>query len=146
MIRRLHLTHPDGTTYLRRWGLELPRGLAGIYLHRIDSPDPGNDLHDHPWPFVSIVLRGSYTEVVADARTLWHRHVPSNSWVRHHVAPTVRALGLTRAHRIVGAEPGTWTLVLRGRRSREWGFYTPRGWVPWWRHDTADRPLREDRP
>src|SRR3954449_5709224 len=34
----------------------------GVYLHRFDGPDPRPTLHDHPWPFLSFVLRGGYTE------------------------------------------------------------------------------------
>jgi hypothetical protein len=25
----------------------------------------------------------------------------------------------------------TWTLVVRFRVRRHWGFFTPRGWLPW---------------
>lgn len=52
--------------FLRRAGFD--NRLFGAYLHHIDRPDPGFDLHDHPWPFVSIILRGGYTEEYADTR------------------------------------------------------------------------------
>ena len=41
--------------YLTRWRL-IQTPWFGIYLHRFDGPDPRETLHDHPWPFVSVVL------------------------------------------------------------------------------------------
>lgn len=47
-VRRLDLRGPDGSTFLRRRGIEHER-LGGLLLHFLDGPDPGLDLHDHPW-------------------------------------------------------------------------------------------------
>ena len=50
--------------YLERWWL-IPYNRTGIAarVHRFLDSDPGRDLHDHPWPYISIVLRGGYFEV-----------------------------------------------------------------------------------
>ena len=61
--RRLDLIHA-GRPFLRRRGIEHPR-VGGVLVHALDGPDPGLDLHDHPWSFVTIVLRGGYSEKVA---------------------------------------------------------------------------------
>lgn len=63
--RKLDLIHGN-TTFLRRRGLDLR--FVGILVHRLDAADPGMDLHDHPWAFISIVLRGGYTEEWAQTR------------------------------------------------------------------------------
>ena len=132
--RHLDLIHA-GRTFLRRRGVEHSR-LGGILLHRIDGPDPGLDLHDHPWPFLSIVLRGGYTEEALyepgdshrGTRRTWRR------WSAHRMPLNV-------AHSIVDVQPGTVTLVLRGRKVRRWGFYLPTGWVDWAEYDyDARRP------
>src|SRR5690606_17597095 len=134
--------------------------LGGVLLHRIDGPDPGLDLHDHPWPFVSIVLRGGYTEEACDTRhavecaglrgvayriMVEGRHeatheppVPLHS-VRTWRRWSVHRMPLDVAHRITDAEPGTVTLVLRRPKVREWGFYTPAGWAQWDAYDYAAR-------
>lgn len=148
--RRLTLRHGDDV-FLDRWGIDVR--LFGVYVHRIAAPDPGLDLHDHPWPFVSLVLCGGYTEEVADTRKTalfalladvidgagrGHRR----SWR----AGSVHRIRLTEAHRIIAARPHTWTLVVRGVKSRQWGFYPPSGWVSQLEYDyTSRRPCSEAR-
>lgn len=132
--RRLTLRH-DGRSFLERRGLDL--GPVGVYVHHIAGPDPGLDLHDHPWPFVSLILRGGYVEQVADTREPWL--VRLRKWHRW----SVHRMPFTICHRIVQAEPGTWTLIVRGRKSRTWGFYlVDEGrWTPWDHYDyEARRP------
>lgn len=34
-------------------------------------------------------------------------------------------------HRIVSVKPGTWTLFLAGKRSRDWGFLVNGVHIPW---------------
>lgn len=125
--RVLDLVGPRGR-FLRRRGLDLRR--FGIYVHDIEQPDPGLDLHDHPWPFVSIVLRGGYVEEFAEARVApGLAAVGQQAQVRSWLPRSVHRIRMTDAHRIIACEPGTRTLVLRGRKTRSWGFYLPAGWV-----------------
>ena len=142
MTAKLRLRRSDGRLYLARSGFDLKP--FGVYLHHITAPDPGPDLHDHPWPFVSIVLKGWYVEercntniavVVADTAVrngfLWRgiKTIMRRSF-------SIKTLRLHEAHMITECHPDTWTLVIRGpKRSRRpggeyWGFYTPKGYVP----------------
>ncbi len=135
--RRLTLRHA-GRTFLERWGFVHDR-IGGIYLHRISGPDPGLDVHDHPWSFVSIVLRGGYSEkLVEDVRQPIHHEIHA-----FHPAGSVHRLPLEHAHRIVHTRPGTWTIVFRGPTRRRWGFYVPEGvghlWVDWEEYDYETR-------
>lgn len=149
--RRLDLVGPRGR-FLRRRGIDLR--LFGIYVHRIDQPDPGLDLHDHPWPFVSIILAGGYTEEVADAREapalariaeafpLTSTRGVVRTWRRG----SIHRIRMTEAHRIVSTLPWTTTLVLRGRKSRQWGFYLSDGYVDQRHYDyETRRPATEIR-
>lgn len=149
-FRRLDLIH-GGRTFLRRRGIDLR--WFGLYLHRIDQADPGRDLHDHPWPFVSILLRGGYEEEWCVTRDAHRRsriaegferqgfgYTP-RGWSRRFGRWSVHRVPLTVAHRIVAADPGTVTLVLRGRKSQPWGFYMPDGWI-----DQRDYPYEKRRP
>lgn len=100
----------------------------GVYLHHIWREDRDDFPHDHPWPFVGIVLTGGYVEdVYADPgrhRLSQVREVIRRRW-------SVRRVPRGEAHRITSIRPGTRTLVLRGRHHGEWGFWTTAGWVLW---------------
>jgi len=148
MSRRLTLRGNDGSVFLERFGFET-RWL-GVFLHRIAGPDPVLDLHDHPWPFVSLILWGGYDEEVAEARRASSHadraeildlpgHRAPRGFKRTWRVGTVHRLRLTEAHRITHVRPRTWTLLVRGPKSRPWGFYQPDGWVDYRAYDYATR-------
>lgn len=137
--KRLDIRNNDGETYLARLRI-IDTPWFGVYLHRIEGIDPQSDPHDHPWNFLSVVLAGGYTEQV------WRMHRGSSEkmhfpYVRRWPPLTIhrmKAEGV--AHRIIETEPHTLSLILRGKRSREWGFWnidsfaspTERlGWTHW---------------
>lgn len=133
---RRHVIMRRGKPYLTRWDLLGNRFTDSphIYLHRFWQSDQQH-LHDHPWPFWSLILRGGYWEVA--------------SWNLPGCEPVVvdkwhRPFSLLRrpawwTHRVVIEKPGrTWTLVITGRKQREWGFYCPQGRVPWRQYTAQD--------
>lgn len=143
-MRRMVLRRSDGDVYMRRLRIVQTPWFA-VYLHRFDAPDPGVDLHDHPWWFGSLVLRGGYIEQRFDARDacaqaeaaeridrVWRLAVPAargESVVRGRWS--WRSMPLTECHTIRELlRVPTWTLVVCGPRRRSWGFYEPSGWVP----------------
>lgn len=100
-----------------------------LMFHRFLGSDPDLCLHDHPWWYLSWLVRGSYTE-----------ETPAGSFSRRLGDVVFRKA--THVHRVVVA-PGkpVWTLVLTGPESREWGFHTKRrGVVPGWLFLKAGRP------
>lgn len=134
MTRRLRLRRSDGDIYLDRWGLECR--LFGIYLHHIAGPDPGVELHDHPWTFWSFVLSGHYSEIRAESR----RINTTNHW-NHRYMFSLQPLRLDECHRIVYVSKNTWTIVFRGPRIRLWGFYPHGRWLYWERLPREQRDL-----
>jgi hypothetical protein len=112
-----------GQVYLRRLRL-VQTPWFGVYLHWINESDTDRDLHDHPWRFWSLILRGGYTETVSDhpGAPPVSRYWPRWSW--HHMP-------LRSAHRIIALVDETVTLVIVGRRVRVWGFWTTEGRIPW---------------
>lgn len=122
--------------YLLRWYV-IPRNpLFNVYLHKFLRDDDPRALHDHPWWFVSCVLRGGYIEhsefsdhsVVLRCRTsifdvrspFWHRAIAYRpATFRHRVA---------LPHTPDGGRQPAWTLIVTGRRTRTWGFWCPRYW------------------
>jgi len=104
--------------YLRRLRIvECP--LFGLYIHWIKLPDSGLHPHDHPWPFLSIVARGGYTESV-------HTNVANlRAWMtRRRRLFSAQVFPLDHAHHIDEVKPHTITVVMRGRRRKSWGFWT----------------------
>lgn len=138
MSTKLTLRTNRGTLYLARRGWE--NRLFGVFLHRIDSPDPGEKLHDHPWWFASLILRGGYSEVRSLTRAYAPIQVIRNRW-------SLRSLRLDECHRIINVEPGTITLVIRGPKVRHWGFYdhlsalAPMRWIYWEELSRTERDL-----
>jgi hypothetical protein len=105
---------PGKTPLLIRYYLLRSRGF-GIFLHKLCRSDNARDLHDHPWTFVSVLLTGGYWEHTARGR-FWRRRFS----VLYRPATWAHCLELERP---------VWTLVIRFRERRPWGFLTARGWV-----------------
>lgn len=120
----------DGN-YLTRWRI-VQTPLFGVYLHRFEGPDPRPTLHDHPWNFLSLVLRGGYTEFTPDVKDFIYAE-----------SREVRRFNRKRAtdfHWIATLKRvPTWTLMFAGRRKRVWGYLEPDG--TWTRFD--EHPYNE---
>lgn len=90
--------------------------LFGIYVHFIYREDLDPDPHDHPWNFFRMVLKGGYTEE-------YH-----GSIVGAYGELKPFRIGYLRTdafHRITSVKPGTVTLAVVGRKTRDWGFWVP---------------------
>ncbi len=122
-----------GRAYLMRWYLyrrsapERPTGQgAGAYLHAFHASD-GPVLHDHPWPSISVILRGAYVEEIPVEPSQ-----PGGATRRLARRPGDVVLRRARsAHRIElpeRAERPVVSLFLVGRRRRAWGFWCHWGW------------------
>jgi len=102
-----------------------------VCLHWLNKPDPEPYLHDHPVSFLSIILRGGYSETrVMDDE-------PAKI-VKHNWFNFVRATPKDR-HTIILVKPKTLTLALMGPKVREWGFHSEKGWILWKDYYTAQR-------
>jgi hypothetical protein len=114
-----HIIGGKEDPYLLRWYL-LPRNKRfNLYLHKFLRDDDDRALHDHPWWFISFVLKGSYREYLA----------PQLSVVRRRFSLAFRPA--THRHRVALINNPTWTLILTGPKIREWGFWCPKGFVHW---------------
>ena len=108
----------DGRPYMHRYYLRHDPKLGDVRFHHIIQSDDARALHDHPWDFASLILRGSYLEHTAQGTTLYR-------------APALVTRPATLAHRLELVDGPVWTYVITGRIRRRWGFHTPGGWVPW---------------
>jgi len=101
---------PDEHWYMRRWWF-LRLGPLQIRVHHILSEDIGRDMHDHPWPFRTFILRGGYVECREGAGPVWRK------------PGTTAAMRRGEFHRIAQvAEGGAWTLFMTMGHRQGWGF------------------------
>lgn len=127
--RKYRLFDTQAGDLLRRLWCVDGRQLENAYVHRFIRSDDDRALHDHPWPWVTMLLDGCYWEhLPADPNdpagpTKRERRSPGDIVVRRDAA---------RPHRIEIDErcPVT-TLFLTAEKTREWGFWCSQGWRHW---------------
>lgn len=101
------------------------------------SSDAGRDFHDHPFNFVSLILKEGYIEHVPGCRCVPMPDGPMrthrNSPCREYPSGWAVRKKATDFHRVelLKEAAGALTLVLTGRYLRKWGFKTAAGWIPW---------------
>lgn len=161
--------HAEDCPYMERWVVGIgpgkfwkrakedgPNAWFAIRLHHFFRSDEDH-LHDHPWWFLTLVLRGSYedwtecpachgSQIVIDPALEADPEVPKGQdWMPclicedPTVGPTGQVLGdrmtpgtirfrpALHRHRVV--TDGVWTLCVSGPKFRDWGFHTPEGWL-----------------
>lgn len=105
--------------YMERYYLlfkDRPRWFPfNITLHKICESDIPV-LHDHPWGYIAIILKGGYIENVPGNR--FHRG-PGHILFR-------RAESL---HWLEIIDEPSWSLFFMGKRHREWGFLKDGQWI-----------------
>lgn len=131
----------EGCPYMQRWVLDL--GVCTLRLHHFLRSDDDAALHDHPWWFITFPL-GTYRE--------WREYAPIKG-----VRTTGKVLRVVKGwrphfrpahyrHAVVIDRP-LWTLVLTGRRKRDWGFWWKGRFWPWrkWINVFGDPPCADER-
>jgi hypothetical protein len=89
--------------------------MFNVLVHNITESE-GDDMHDHPWDFLSIILYGGYFETTPKGRK-WYG--PGSIIYRKADTP----------HRIEVHSKGVWTLFIHGKEKREWGFIKDNNWL-----------------
>ena len=114
--------------YLERYYLFLKdrkRFPFNVFLHKFLKGDP-DDVHDHPWPYATLILKGGYWEWIPQ----FVNGVKIGEYRRWRGPGSFRICGATSYHRIE-LEPGVtaWTLFMPGPQKREWGFLVNNKWI-----------------
>lgn len=109
MLRRAPQKNPL-SPIPKHFVLRFPR-LPAMRIHCIVRPDSVQHLHDHPFDFRTLLLRGDYEEEDVFGRM----HQRSAGSTRRARAETFH-----RITRVV--QGGTWTLFITGPRFNDWGF------------------------
>ncbi len=128
-VQGFNIVTDDGTGMVSPWRRPFTwciqkLGFA-VRVHEILRSDTGRDPHNHPWPYLTIVLKGGYTEHRYDESgylisSEWYGpgnilYRPANSW---HRLELLRGMPAT-------------TLFITGKKCQRWGFNTPEGFVPY---------------
>lgn len=101
--------------YVIRWRLETP--LGSVRVHHWLAPDDGRAFHDHPWWFLTFVIRGCYGDQSPDDSD------PTGYRTEFLRAPAVRFRRAEHRHTVVPCPGGAWTLLVTGPARRRWGFW-----------------------
>ena len=98
-----------GDVHFKRWQI-LKTPFGSIWLHAIHKADTDKHLHNHPWDFISVVLRGSYYE-----------QTPLGNKRQHPGKINIRSG--EGYHKILEVESEVvYTLFFATKPKRQWGY------------------------
>lgn len=133
--------------YLKRWLAQF--GFFSVRLHHWRGSDDTRALHDHPWWFITLVLKGGYFDVAEDRPC---EHCDKFSWEvfrdehgvsiqcnacdsnarfaeQDYLGPgSVRFRPAFHTHTVQVDPGGCWSLLITGPKSRDWGFWVDGKW------------------
>jgi hypothetical protein len=127
--KRIVLDRQSADPYLERYYVFLKDRKYfpfNIFIHKFLKSDP-DDVHDHPWPYATLILKGGYWEFTP----IFNDKGEKVGEEKHWRAPGhFRFSSATSYHRVV-LEPGIecWTMFMPGPQQREWGFLVNNVWI-----------------
>lgn len=127
--KRIIYDRVNDAPYLERYYLflkERERFPFNVFLHKFLKGDP-DDVHDHPWSYATLILKGGYYEWTPNFDTQGIKI----SETRHWRGPGhFRVCSPNTYHRIELKDGVTaWTLFMPGSHCREWGFLVNNKWI-----------------
>ena len=132
----------DGVTpYMERYYIlfkDRPRWFPlNITLHKICKSDLPI-LHDHPWGYMTIILKGGYIE-----HTKYARFLRGPGHIRFRNANSYHWL------EVLEGVP-SWSLFFMGKKQRDWGFLKDSEWMEAeeyiaWRNQSTPKELAQHR-
>ena len=128
---RVIMDRVNDEPYLERYYVFLKdrkRFPFNIFVHKFLKSDP-DDVHDHPWPFLTIILRGGYWEWIPVFNVRGAKIHEYCVWRR---PGSFRFAQANSFHRIeLDPDVECWTLFIPGIKQRDWGFLVKNRWVQW---------------
>jgi hypothetical protein len=128
--KRIIMDRLDNEPYLERYYIFLKDRVHfpfNIFIHKFLKSDP-DDVHDHPWPYATLILKGGYWEWIPQFNNKGEKF----SEIAHWRGPGhFRTCGANSYHRIeIDPSVTCWTLFMPGPQTREWGFLVNNKWIP----------------
>jgi hypothetical protein len=127
--KRVVMDRINDEPYLERYYIFLKdrkRFPFNIFLHKFLKSDP-DDVHDHPWPYATLILKGGYWEWIPQFNSKGEKMGEIAKWR----GPGHFRISKSRSFHRIELDPGvdTWSLFMPGAQQREWGFLTRQGWI-----------------
>ena len=126
--KRIIYDRINNEPYLERYYLflkERDRFPFNVFLHKFLKGDP-DDVHDHPWPYATLILKGGYYEYTPN-----FENGKMIGETKHWRGPGhFRICSANSYHRIELVSGITaWTLFMPGPQKQEWGFLVNNKWI-----------------
>lgn len=127
--KRIILDRASQEPYLERYYVFLQDRTwfpFNVFVHKFLKSDP-DDVHDHPWSYATLILRGGYWEWLPQFDEVGKMVSETRTW---RGPGHFRMCGANSYHRIE-LQPGVpaWTVFMPGPQRREWGFLVNNKWM-----------------
>jgi hypothetical protein len=127
--KRIIMDRVSDEPYLVRYYLflkERERFPFNVFLHKFLKGDP-DDVHDHPWPYATLILRGGYYEWTPNFDSTGNKI----SETRHWRGPGHFRICKSKSYHRIELKDGVtaWTLFMPGPHRRDWGFLVNNNWI-----------------
>ena len=128
--KRIVMDRVSAEPYLERYYIFLKDRTwfpFNVFLHKFLKSDP-DDVHDHPWPYASLILKGGYYEWTPVFDKKGNKIAETCEW---RAPGHFRTSAATSYHRIeLDPDVECWSLFMPGPQKREWGFLVKNKWIP----------------
>ena len=127
--KRIILDRDSQEPYLERYYVFLKDRTTfpfNVFVHKFLKSDP-DDVHDHPWPYATLILKGGYWEWIPIFNTVGEKINEYKLW---RGPGHFRICKSTSYHRIeLDPNVTAWTMFMPGPQKREWGFLVNNKWI-----------------
>jgi hypothetical protein len=127
--KRIIMDRSNNEPYLERYYIFLKDRSwfpFNVFIHKFLKSDP-DDVHDHPWPYATLILKGGYNEWIP---VFDHNGKKINEICHWRGPGHFRICGANSYHRIELVQGVTpWTMFIPGPQQREWGFLVNNQWI-----------------
>lgn len=130
----------------RHWVFEYAPYTLGYSarIHKILRSDSDRAYHDHPWPYITVILDGGYFETTP----VYNKGgIFQGERTEFYGKGSVLVRPANHMHRLAlpDGKPAT-TLFICGRWKQDWGFIPNPRWKIYWRDYLKDEASAEPRP
>jgi hypothetical protein len=127
--KRIIMDRESNEPYLERYYIFLKERKwfpFNVFIHKFLKSDP-DDVHDHPWPYATLILKGGYYEWIPQFDGRGHKIAEVCVW---RGPGSFRTCSANSYHRIeLDPTVECWTMFMPGPQKREWGFLVNNRWI-----------------
>lgn len=127
--KRIIMDRVNNQPYLERYYIFLKDRKwfpFNIFVHKFLKSDP-DDVHDHPWPYATLILKGGYYEWIPQFNEDGKKVGEIAKWR----SPGHFRICKAESYHRIELDPNVecWTLFMPGPQRRDWGFLVNNKWI-----------------